>query len=200
MESSEMEWARELARAAVRHLAPHELALFEETADAYFEDPVGTAAGTRSEPLGIGIEVIAAGAWTLFALPVATAVAGNIATDALREGRSRRWLRRRSRTDTPTGGQPVRVSPDEVAHPSTGPVDGTNVTPSTVGPIESGELPSAKMELLHEVAYGRGVALGLPPHQARLLADAIVGGFLVGRNQGGEEGDHAAGTPGTSVS
>ncbi|MFJ5535231.1 hypothetical protein [Streptomyces sp. NPDC093261] len=202
MESSEVEWARELARAAVRRLAPHELELFEETADVYFEDPGGTAARTRPEPLGIGIEVIAAGAWTLFALPVATAVAGNLATDALREGRGRRWWpRRRSRTDNPAGGgRPERVSPDEAATSPTGPADGTNVARGTVGPIEPGELRSTDFELIREVAYGRGVALGLPAGQARLLADAIVGGVLTGRNQGGEEGDHATGAPGTGTS
>ncbi|MFD8597100.1 hypothetical protein ACFV1L_19070 [Kitasatospora sp. NPDC059646] len=180
------ERTRELAREAVRRLAPHELELFEETADVYFEDPAGTLARARPEPLGIGLEVVAAGAWTLFALPVAASVAGNLATEALREGRGRRWWpRRRARSDGAAATEGPPAVPDPQALP---------------GPAAPAELAAADLELIHRVAVGRGLALGLPVEQARLLADAIVGGVVTGRNRAGSDDGHAPGGPETGAS
>ncbi|MFC9948629.1 hypothetical protein, partial [Streptomyces pratensis] len=82
---------RELARVAVRRLAPQEMAFFEETAEAYFEDPVQASWKARTEPLGIGIDALVVASWTLLALPVASSVIGNIATDRVREARRRGW-------------------------------------------------------------------------------------------------------------
>ncbi|MFC9948475.1 hypothetical protein [Streptomyces pratensis] len=45
------------------------------------------------------------------------------------------------------------------------------------------------MELLRRVAYDRAVALGLAPDQARLLADAVLGGVIVGWDVGAPRDD-----------
>lgn len=175
---------RELAREAVRRLAPEELAFFEETADAYFEDPARAPRKARPEPLGIGIEAIVVSTLTAFALPVAATVAGNIATDAMREERRRGWWRRRrARADgAPDGGS----APDPA-----GGADNPFAAPGTVRPMALGgaEARPADFELLQRIAYDRGVALGLPPDQAQLLADAILGAVVSGRGGGASGGD-----------
>jgi hypothetical protein len=175
----------------VRWLAPQELAFFEETADAYFEDPEPATRKARPEPLGIGIDAVAVGMWTLFALPVAATVAGNIATDVMREERRRGWWRRRrARADDPRDGAPA----DEAG----GAPDNPFAAPGTLRPVAPGALRPADLELLRRIAYDRAVALGLAPDQAQLLADAILGGVVAGRGAGapgddGQNGNRPAG-------
>ncbi|MCK7625868.1 hypothetical protein MUU72_22655 [Streptomyces sp. RS10V-4] len=161
------ERARGLAREAVRQLAPEELALFEETAAAYFDDPRQEGRRTRPEPLGIGIDAVLIGTLTQFALPVAAAVVSNIATDALRrEGRRGRWWRRSRRTGGAEGGG-GGGGDNPFAAPGTGPAAVAGRPP---GPGE--------LERLRRIAHDRATALGLPPAQAQLLADAVIGGLL----------------------
>ncbi|MFE7045394.1 hypothetical protein ACFU9X_40095 [Streptomyces atratus] len=191
LRNSETERTRELAQGAVRWLAPQELAFFEETADAYFEDPVRATRKARPEPLGIGIDAIAVGTWTVFALPVAAAVAGNIATDVMREERVRGWWRRRrARADVRTDGTPG----DEAVGGPAGAADNPYAAPGTARPVAPGGLRPADLELLRRIAYDRGVALGLPPEQARLLADAILGGVVAGWSAGAPEDDEQSGS------
>lgn len=173
LQGSERERTRELAREAVRRLAPQEMAFFEETADAYFEDPVRASWKARAEPLGIGIDALAVGSWTLFALPVAASVVGNIATDRVREAHRRGWWRRRrARADDRTDGAPA----DDADNPYAAPNAARSAAPGGRGP--------ADLELLRRVAYDHAVALGLPPDQARLLADAVLGGVVAGWDAG----------------
>ncbi|POX53028.1 hypothetical protein C3488_06790 [Streptomyces sp. Ru72] len=183
---------RELAREAVRRLAPEELAFFDETADAYFEDPARASRKARPEPLGIGIEAIVVSTLTAFALPVAATVAGNIATDVMREERRRGWWRRRGaradeRTDGDAGGAPDSRS----AGDSAGAADNPFAAPGTARLVAAGagEAGPADFELLRRVAHDRGVALGLPPDQAQLLADAILGALVGGRGGRAPGGD-----------
>ncbi|MGG2464132.1 hypothetical protein ACO0M4_30895 [Streptomyces sp. RGM 3693] len=163
----ETQRARELAREAVRRLAPEELALFEETAQAYFDDPRREHRKARQEPLGIGIDAVVIGTLTQFALPVAAAVAGNIATDVMRQERQRGWWRRRARRDAGEAGG----------------ADNPFAAPGAARAVEQNgqrngrEAPRAEdLERLRRIAYDRATALGLPPAQATLLADAILGG------------------------
>ncbi|MEV0695704.1 hypothetical protein [Streptomyces sp. NPDC050388] len=191
---------RELAREAVRRLAPQEMAFFEETADAYFEDPVRASWKARAEPLGIGIDALAVGSWTLFALPVASAVVGNIATDRVREAHRRGWWRRRrARADDRTDGAPA----DDAVSGPTGAADNPYAVPSTARSAAPGGREPADLELLRRVAYDHAVALGLPPDQARLLADAVLGGVVAGWDagapgDGGQSGSSGGGEDGPS--
>ncbi|MFF4209932.1 hypothetical protein ACFYZE_11375 [Streptomyces sp. NPDC001796] len=186
---------RELAREAVRRLAPEELAFFDETADAYFEDPARATRKARPEPLGIGIEAIVVSTLTAFALPVAATVAGNIATDVMREERRRGWWRRRrARADDCIDGDAGGGAPDGDGGSAPDPAGGADnpfAAPGTVRPVAlgGGEARPADFELLRRVAYDRGVALGLPPDQAQLLADAILGAVVAGRGGGASVGD-----------
>lgn len=181
LQDSEREQTRELAREAVRRLAPHEMMFFEETADVYFEDPAGASSRARAEPLGIGIDALAVGSWTLFALPVASSVVGNIVTDRVREAHRRGWWRRRharagDRTDrAPTNGE-VGGPTDAVVNPLAVSNAARSAAPEGRGPVD--------LNLLWRVAYDRAVTLGLPPDQARLLADAVLGGVTTGRDAG----------------
>ncbi|SHL47003.1 hypothetical protein SAMN05216268_104402 [Streptomyces yunnanensis] len=170
--------ALDLAREAVRRLAPEELALFEETAEAYFDDPRRGDRKVRQEPLGIGIDAVVIGTLTQFALPVASAVAGNIATDVLRRERRRGWWRlgRRGGGGDGDGGDGGGANPF--------------AAPGDVPAVElNGGAPSRAEESvrLRRVAYDRAIALGLPPAQAELLADAIVGGMQAPPPPGEEE-------------
>ncbi|MEU6343467.1 hypothetical protein ABZ883_21300 [Streptomyces sp. NPDC046977] len=175
----EKERTRELAREAVRRLAPQELPFFEETADAYFEDPAQAPWKARAEPLGIGIEALAVGSWTLFALPVATSVVGTIATDRLREAHRRGWWRRRGaleedRTDGAPDGEAAGGQDGVADNPFAAPGAARSAAPVGQGPWD--------LDLLRRVAYDNGVRLGLSPDQAGLLADAVLGGFVAGRD------------------
>ncbi|MFE2156821.1 hypothetical protein ACFW9M_03300 [Streptomyces lydicus] len=163
LRDEETQRAWDLAREAVRRLAPEESALFEETAEAYFDDPRREDRKSRQEPLGIGIDAVVIGTLTQFALPVASAVAGNIATDALRRERRRRWWRPGRRSGSGDGG---------AANPFAAPGTARAVEQNGGEPARGEEL-----ERLRRIAYDRATALGLPPAQARLLADAIVGGM-----------------------
>ncbi|MFH8680706.1 hypothetical protein [Streptomyces lydicus] len=163
-----------MAREAVRRLAPEELALFEETAEAYFDDPRREDRKTRQEPLGIGIDAVVIGTLTQFALPVASAVAGNIATDLLRRERRRGWWRPGRRGGGGDGG---------AANPFAAPGTARAVEQSGSEPARGEEL-----ERLRRIAYDRATALGLPPAQARLLADAILGGMQAPSAPDEEEG------------
>ncbi|WP_335937447.1 hypothetical protein [Streptomyces sp. PTD5-9] len=187
---SETERARRLAREAVRRLAPEELAFFEGSAHAYFEDPARVARKARSEPLGIGIDAIAVTTLTAFALPVAATVASSIATDVMRDGRRRGWRRRRRARadDAPAGG-----ADDDSSNPF--------ATPGAVRPVAPADgqtLGPADLEVLRRIAYQRGVTLGLPPGQARLLADAIVGGVVGAGAEDASDGDGRDGRTGES--
>ncbi|GLX48976.1 hypothetical protein Shyhy01_19260 [Streptomyces hygroscopicus subsp. hygroscopicus] len=183
LQGDERERTRGLAREAVRRLAPQELVLFEETADAYFEDPVRASWKARAEPLGIGIDALAVGSWTLFALPVASSVVGNIVTDRVREVRRGGWWRRRrarARADDGLGGVPA----DDAVGGPRGVTDNPYAAPNAArSAVREGRGP-VDLELLRRLAYDHAVALGLPPDQARLLADAVLGGVVAGWDAG----------------
>ncbi|GHK00771.1 hypothetical protein SY2F82_25680 [Streptomyces sp. Y2F8-2] len=195
-EHDETARTRELAREAVRRLAPDELAFFDEAADAYFENPARTTRKARPEPLGIGIEAIVVSTLTAFALPVAATVAGNIATDVMREERRRGWWRRRrTRADDGTDGDAGGAPDGGPAPDSAGGADNPFAAPGTVRPVAlgGGQARPADFQLLQRIAYDRGVALGLPPDQAQLLADAILGAVVGGRGGGASGGDALTG-------
>jgi hypothetical protein len=175
LQGSERERTRELAREAVRRLAPQEMMFFEETADAYFEDPVRASWKARAEPLGIGIDALAVGSWTLFVLPVASSVVGNIVTDHVREAHRRGWWRRRrTRANVRTGGAPA----DDAAGGPTGSAGNPYAAPDAARSAAPEGPGPVNLELLRRVAYDRSVTLGLPPDQAQLLADAVLGGVV----------------------
>ncbi|MGW4161219.1 hypothetical protein [Streptomyces sp. NPDC004788] len=152
-------WTTVLARAAVARLAPDELALFEETAAAYFARPAAgrtARAGTgapRTEPLGMGIEM-AVDLVTGAALAVSAEVAHQLCTDAGRAvaERTRPWLSRLRRRPAPPAEEPAEPLP---------------------------ELDPAALARIHALALTRARTLGLPDDRAALLADAIVGALTV---------------------
>jgi hypothetical protein len=167
------ERTRELARQAVGRLAPNELAFFEDTADAYFDDPARTSRKARPEPLGIGIDAVAIGTWTVFALPVAASVAANMATDFLRADHRRGWWRRRRRA------RPETRPDSPPAAEGTAPALPAAPTPAPDNPFAAPGQPRLVDEMtLRRIAFDRARSLGLPYDQARLLADAILGGVV----------------------
>lgn len=168
---AERELVAEVAQFMLRRTAPEELAVFEETAEEYFDDPAAVLDPQRKdEAVGFGLEL---SLLTPYALAVAAAVVRYLATllrDALEDTakpeivrRVRRLFRGADDDAQPVGGQ---AEPDD---------------PTTPAGLTNGGTPLASEQVrrVHDVAYDRATALGLLDAQARLLADAVVGRLVV---------------------
>jgi len=149
--AEERDLATELARMALEQAAPEEIALFPETAADYFRDPqAAVSPSRRDEAVGFGLELALL---TPYLLAVATAVV--------------RWLSslvQESVADElrPRIGRLVhrlfRGAPDDAAAAA-------EITP----------LSPDQLHRLRDVAYERGIELGLDASKASLLADSVVG-------------------------
>lgn len=150
----------EFAKQVLADVAPEELAIFDETAEEYHQDPQGVlSASGRDEAIGFGLDLAML---TPYVLAVAGSVLGflldtvgdaakteskPIITDLVHR------LFRRGKDDQK--GKPE--TPDE---PTPG-------------------LSAEQAAQVREVAMARAHDLKLPESKARLLADAIVGGLTV---------------------
>jgi hypothetical protein len=80
-----------LARSAVADIAPEELELFDQTAEAFFARPVPRRLVTLQDPVGMGLETVV-GVLSGVALAVATSVLQHIAVQTA-DRTTNRWFR-----------------------------------------------------------------------------------------------------------
>ena len=146
----------EFARMLVAEAAPEELAIFDETAAEYHQDPEGVlSAKGRDESVGFGLDLALL---TPYVLAIAGPVLGfllDTVVDAAKDESKplvadfvRRLFRRGKDEQGPQAPAPVVLS-------------------------------VAEAERVRAVALARASDLKLPENKARLLADAIVGGLNV---------------------
>jgi hypothetical protein len=146
-----------LAAVVVEELEPDELAVFEETADEYFEDPQAVLdPKRRDEAVGFGLDAE-------LLTPIVLAVAGPVVeyltalvVEATGEGIKPTLVRMLRRM--------LRIR--EVAAE----------TPVPEPPL----LTQQQVEHVRSIAYARACDVGLQEDRARLLADAVAGGVRVG--------------------
>ena len=152
----ERELATDLARQALARTAPEELLVFDDVADEYFVDPdQALVADSRDEAVGFGLDLaMLTPALLAVAVAAVRAVAGIVSTAATQEGIpvARRIMRRMFGLEK-----------------------GEATSPPSV------QLTTEELKAVRRSALDRGVALGLAPDQAGLLADAIVGGLETGQ-------------------
>ncbi|MFD6231333.1 hypothetical protein ACFWFZ_31405 [Streptomyces sp. NPDC060232] len=99
-----------LARSAVADIAPDELELFDQTAQAFFARPVPRRAVTLQDPAGMGLESVV-GVLSGVALAVATSVLQHIAVQTADRTRSVfRLGRRREAAPSAPNPEPVSVT------------------------------------------------------------------------------------------
>src|SRR3712207_6065400 len=147
---------RSFGESLVEQLEPDELAVFDETAEEYFEDPQAVLdPRRRDEAVGFGIDAE-------LVTPIVLAVAGPVVeyltavvVEATGEGIKPtlvRMVRRLLRLQD-SGEAPAPEPP---------------------------ELTQEQVEHVRSIAYARACDVGLEEGRARLLADAVAGGVRVG--------------------
>ena len=150
----------ELARTILEHSAPEELVIFEETAEEYFRNPDDVLhPARRDEALGFGLDLALLTPYVLaVAAPVLSFLVQTVAAAAKEEAtpRVRELVRRLFNRSAAKGAQHERREDESL----------------TLTPEQAREV--------REVALARATDLGLPEEQARLLADSVVGGLVVG--------------------
>lgn len=167
---AERQLVAEVAQLVLRRAAPEELAIFEETADEYFDDPAAVLdPQAKDEAVGFGLELSLI---TPYALAVAAAVVRYLATllrDALEDAAKPEVVKRVRR---------LFRAEDDASQVGTPAVPGGSATPAGrtngVTPLDT-----EQARRVHDVAYDRATALGLLEADARLLADAVVGRLVV---------------------
>ncbi|MFF5705241.1 hypothetical protein ACFY7H_22480 [Streptomyces sp. NPDC012794] len=96
-----------LARSAVAEIAPEELELFDQTARAFFAQPVPHRAATARDPIGMGLETVV-GVLSGVALAVTTSVLQHVAVQAADRTRNRfRFGRRRQAAPSAPDPEPL---------------------------------------------------------------------------------------------
>lgn len=163
MEDEEL--VRELAQIALNQIAPEELAVFDETADEFFEDPDAVLSPEhRDEAVGFGLDAALATPFVLaVVMPVVQYLVATVAEAAKDEASTTvkglvKRLFRKLRADDD-------VEPQRDAEPLTVDDDEDGLTADEAAQVRA-------------IAYDRALAIGLPEAQARLLADAVGGGVL----------------------
>jgi hypothetical protein len=151
---SEQTLVQELAQLVVEDVAPEELVLFEDTSAEYFADPDGVLDPRgRDEPVGFGLDLVMI---TPYALAVVASCVGFL-------------VKTIAETATAEATKPAICDfLRRVVHRRSG------------ADAEATEaLSRDQAGAVREVALGRAKDLGLSEEQARLLADAVVGGLNV---------------------
>jgi hypothetical protein len=146
----------ELAEAVLGQAAPEELAVFDETAEEFFENPDRVLhPRSRDEPVGFGLEISLLTPYVLAVVGPVVSFLVSLVANSVKEGSktfAAEWVRslfkRKEETSTPGTVSPAALTPEEARR-------------------------------VHDVAYERATLLGLPATTAALLADSVVGGLLV---------------------
>ena len=153
------ELVRDLARAVLARAAPEELVLFEESAADYFADPRAVLdPKRRDEAVGFGLDLALLTPYVLaVASPVLAFLVQTVAGAVKEESQPllRRLVRRLFRLEDADGSETASPSPS--APPA---------------------ITTEQAARVREIAYARAGDLGLPPEQARVLADSVVGGLV----------------------
>jgi hypothetical protein len=172
--------ATELARSAVKHVAPEELVLFDEIAVDYWSDPVvSLEPDRRGEAVGFGMD---AALVTPMLIAMTTPVIEYLAAQMYGAVGKRAGpkltaaLRRllgllRPRPDNLPGDitETVQVGSARAEQaPATADAAGPDVEPLT----------SEQLERVRGIAEETAVALGVPAERARVLANAVVGSVV----------------------
>ena len=154
----------ELSQAVLSQAAPEELVIFDETAEEYFADPDSTLRPrVRDEPVGFGLDIALLTPYVLaIATPVIQLIVG-LVSDAVHSD-SRSVL-------APIVRRLLRI-PDPKTSSASATSGGSDTAPMS--------LTAEQARQIHDVALERGRTLGLPDEQAAMLADAVVGGLVVG--------------------
>lgn len=198
--------ANRLARRAVDAVAPHELLQFPMTAEAFHASPANDRLwpAHRDEPLGIGLDVVAALISTA-ALSAAVQVLDHIAqqsiADAADTTRNRllpRLFRRRARRALVPTEEPAEETSEA---PAEGPAEAPAEGPATT-PADAERLTAEQLTRLREVALRAALRWQVPEEQAWAIADGIVAELATlsrerpdAGGQGGE-GPHGEGPAG----
>jgi hypothetical protein len=145
-----------VAAAVVEQVEPDELAVFDETAEEYFEDPRAVLdPRRRDEAVGFGID---AALLTPVVLAVVTPVVdylSGLVVEATGAGIRPNLVRMIRRL--------FRIRDDEPA-----------------AAAEPPALTAQQVEQVRSIAYARACDVGLEEPRARLLADAVAGGVRIG--------------------
>jgi hypothetical protein len=159
---AERDLVTQLAADVLEQTAPEELAVFDETADDYFRDPQAVLdPRRRDEAVGFGIEVSLLAPFVLaVATPVVQFLVATVRDAAKDEARPlvAQLVRRLFRRDQPRH----EGTPDSEPGPQPKP------------------LTEEQARTVRRIAFERAQALGLPENTASVLADAVVGGVVVG--------------------
>jgi hypothetical protein len=151
----------EFAKQVLADVAPEELAIFDETAQEYHEDPQGVlSASGRDEAVGFGLDIALLTPYVLAVSgPVLAYLLKTVSDAAKKESQPliAEWVHRLFR----------RGHGDEKGEEKTK----ADEPEATISPEEAAQV--------REVALARAHDLKLPDEKARLLADAIVGGLNV---------------------
>jgi len=139
----------ELTELALSRAAPDELALFDETAEEFFDDPqAALSASSKDTAVGFGLELV-------MITPVALAVGATV-LQALGSLLSERMLLAGGKSASSLLRRLLRKGP----------------------PDPSLTLTPEQTQYVRQVALERANALGMPPQQAHLLADSFVGALV----------------------
>jgi hypothetical protein len=139
----------ELTELALSRAAPDELALFDETAQEYFDDPqAALSASSKDTAVGFGLELV-------MITPVALAVGGYV-LQAIASLLSERAIAAGGRSASSMLRKLLRKGPPD-----------PHLT-----------LTAEQTQYVRQVALERAHALGMPPQQAHLLADSFVGALV----------------------
>lgn len=150
----------ELARQVLAEVAPEELAIFHETADEYHQDPEGVlAASGRDEAVGFGLDLALL---TPYVLAIAAAVL--------------RYLLETVGEAVKNESKPLIT---DLVHRVFRRGRGEEKSSTQASPTEPVAISAEQAVRVREIALARAHDLKLPENEARLLADAIVGGLNV---------------------
>ena len=147
---------REIAYRAVANTAPEELAVFDDTAADFFDDPASALdPKKRDEAVGFGLEIALLTPYVIEAAIAAVRALGSIVMGAVK-GEGEQYTRSLIRS--------LFHLPDPDGKP-------TSPAPLPLNPQQA--------QCVHDVALSRARTLGLAEAQASILADAITGGLVV---------------------
>lgn len=174
-ELAEHELIAELARGAVREVAPRELPRFRLTSAAYFEDPERVLAAEAEGDLLLGF---GDGPTVQFLTPIVLAVSTQVVRFLADEvGKS-------LKEESPAAIQEVVKRMLKRFRPADGAVRGGEARPADEASREASAQTTPTLTLeqlarLREVAYETARRMSLAESKASLLADSIIGGMAV---------------------
>lgn len=143
--------AVDLTAIALQETAPEELAVLDEVAREYFDDPAGALASGRDQALGSGLELAMLTPYLLTAAGVALPILGAMAGDAVKKVGTEQLTTQLRRL--------FRRSPTE--------------------PQAAEALSRAQAEAVRRAVHSHLIGIGVAEGYAKLVADATVGSLHI---------------------